>query len=39
VHLDEDAADPRPRQLSRHDAGRGRFVVPPRTALVYVAEQ
>ena len=37
VHLAEDAADPRPRASARHDAARGRFVIPARTALVYVA--
>src|SRR5690606_37705420 len=38
AHLSEQAADPRPRQSARHDPERGRFVVPARTALVYVAE-
>ena len=36
VHLDPAAADKRPVQLARHDAGAGRFEVPARTALVYV---
>ncbi len=36
VHLDDAAADPRPRQDANHDRATGRFTVPPRTALVYV---
>jgi len=38
VHLAEGAADPRPRTSARHDAAPGRFVIPARTALVYVAQ-
>ncbi|UNK56931.1 DUF3372 domain-containing protein [Pseudoxanthomonas daejeonensis] len=38
MHLSADAADTRPREQSRFDAARGRFTVPPRTALVYVLE-
>jgi len=38
VHRSEQAADPRPRESARHDPGRGRFTIPARTALVYVAE-
>ncbi|HET6396556.1 MAG TPA: alpha-1,6-glucosidase domain-containing protein [Pseudoxanthomonas sp.] len=38
VHLDPAAADARPRTQARFDAARGRFTVPPRTALVYVLE-
>lgn len=33
-----DAADDRPRTQARFDPARGRFEVPPRTALVYVLE-
>jgi len=33
-----DAADPRPREQARHDAATGRFLVPARTAVVYVVE-
>ena len=36
VHLAADAADTRPRQQARADAAQGRFVVPPRTAVVFV---
>ena len=38
VHLSADAADTRPREQARFDPARGRFTVPPRTALVYVLE-
>jgi pullulanase/glycogen debranching enzyme len=38
VHLAPEAADPRPREKARFDRARGRFTVPPRTALVYVLE-
>ncbi|MCW5580309.1 MAG: DUF3372 domain-containing protein, partial [Luteimonas sp.] len=38
VHGSERAADRRPRQSARHDAGTGTFAIPPRTALVYVLE-
>ncbi len=38
VHRATGAADRRPVQAARHDAGTGRFVVPARTALVYVVE-
>lgn len=38
VHLSPTAADPRPREQARHDPSRGRFTVPPRTALVYILE-
>jgi len=36
AHLATDAADTRPREQARFDPARGRFTVPPRTALVYV---
>ncbi len=36
VHRAPEAADPRPRESARIDATRGRFTVPPRTALVFV---
>ncbi|MGQ4660546.1 alpha-1,6-glucosidase domain-containing protein [Lysobacter sp. F6437] len=36
VHRTDTAADPRPRDAARYDAARGRFVVPARTAMVYV---
>ena len=36
VHRAADAADARPRQGARYDARRGRFTVPPRTAVVFV---
>ena len=39
VHLAADAADPRPRDLARIDDRRGRFTVPPRTALVFVVPE
>ncbi|MDH7453154.1 DUF3372 domain-containing protein [Luteimonas composti] len=38
VHLSAQAADTRPRESARHDPAQGRFVVPARTALVYVTE-
>ncbi|WP_036139128.1 alpha-1,6-glucosidase domain-containing protein [Aerolutibacter daejeonensis] len=38
VHRTEAAADTRPRQSARYDARRGRFTVPPRTAVVFVVE-
>ena len=38
VHRADDAADARPRQAARYDARRGRFTVPPRTAVVFVIE-
>lgn len=38
VHRAADAADPRPRESAAYDAVSGRFIVPPRTALVYVVE-
>jgi pullulanase/glycogen debranching enzyme len=39
VHLAARAADIRPRQHARVDALQGRFVVPPRTAVVFVRPQ
>ncbi|MBL8329359.1 MAG: pullulanase-type alpha-1,6-glucosidase [Rubrivivax sp.] len=36
VHLSPQAADTRPAQLARFERETGRFVVPARTALVYV---
>ena len=36
VHSEKSAADPRPRDGASYDAATGRFLVPPRTALVYV---
>ena len=36
VHRDAKAADDRPRRQSSYDGASGRFVVPARTALVYV---
>jgi pullulanase len=36
VHLADGAADPRPRELARHDAATGTFVIPARTGMVYV---
>ena len=38
VHRAEGAADLRPRQAARYDADTGRFIVPPRTAVVYVVQ-
>lgn len=38
VHLSDQAADPRPRESATYESERGRFVVPARTALVYVVE-
>ncbi len=38
VHRDAGAADPRPRRDARFERGSGRFVVPARTAVVYVVE-
>lgn len=38
VQASRNAADPRPREAARYDAKTGRFVVPPRTAVVYVVE-
>ena len=38
VHLSAGAADTRPREKARFDPARGRFTVPPRTAVVYVLE-
>ena len=38
VHLSAGAADTRPRGKARFDPARGRFTVPPRTAVVYVLE-
>ncbi|MBB6065233.1 pullulanase-type alpha-1,6-glucosidase [Pseudoxanthomonas broegbernensis] len=38
VHRAPGAADHRPREQARFDSARGRFTVPPRTALVYVLE-
>jgi pullulanase len=38
VHLANGAADPRPREVARHDPAIGTFAIPARTALVYVAE-
>ncbi|MEO6264304.1 MAG: alpha-1,6-glucosidase domain-containing protein [Luteimonas sp.] len=38
VQQNRDAADPRPRDAARYKAGTGRFVVPARTAVVYVVE-
>lgn len=32
------AADARPREQARYDRARGRFTIPPRTALAYVIE-
>ena len=37
-HRHADAADRRPRDAARYDADSGRFVVPARTAVVYVVE-
>lgn len=39
VHLAAKAADTRPRQHAYADSARGRFVVPPRTAVVFVRPQ
>lgn len=36
VHLAAGAADKRPRQQASADAAQGRFVVPPRTAVVFI---
>ncbi|KLJ01084.1 alpha-1,6-glucosidase [Luteimonas sp. FCS-9] len=36
VHRAPQAADPRPRDAARIDAARGRFTVPPRTAMAFV---
>src|SRR5690606_28008147 len=38
VHRANNAADPRPRESAKYDIGDGRFVVPARTAMVYVIE-
>ncbi len=38
VHLAPTAADPRPAQQARWDPGSATLQVPPRTALVYVAD-
>ena len=38
VHRAPGAADTRPREQARFDSRRGRFRVPPRTAIVYVLE-
>ncbi|MCA1713663.1 MAG: DUF3372 domain-containing protein [Gammaproteobacteria bacterium] len=38
VHGSAGAADARPREAARYEADSGRFVVPPRTAVVYVVE-
>jgi pullulanase len=38
VHRDARAADRRPAEQARYDASSGNFVVPPRTAVVYVIE-
>jgi len=38
VHLSPGAADRRPREQAHFDSRRGRFDLPPRTALVYVLE-
>ena len=38
VHRVDGAADKRPVEAARYDAGTGRFVVPARTAVVYVVE-
>ena len=38
VHLSAGAADTHPRGKARFDPARGRFTVPPRTAVVYVLE-
>jgi pullulanase/glycogen debranching enzyme len=39
VHQSAEAADPRPAQAARWDALTGVLTVPPRTALVYVADR
>jgi hypothetical protein len=36
VHLAPGAADPRPAAQARYERDDGRFLVPARTALVYV---
>ena len=36
VHMAKQAADVRPRQLARFDVASGAFVIPARTAVVYV---
>ncbi len=38
VHRAASAADPRPKQQAKWDAGSGQLLVPARTALVYVLE-
>ena len=38
VHRAPGAADTRPREQARFDSRRGRFRVPPRTAIVYVRD-
>lgn len=38
VHMTNGTADPRPRELARHDAANGSFLIPARTAMVYVAD-
>ncbi len=38
VHRATGAADLRPREVARYEAATGRFLVPARTALVYVVE-
>ena len=38
VHLGENAADRRPREAASYEAASGRFVVPGRTAVVYVVQ-
>jgi len=39
VQASTDAADGRPRSVARHDVASGKFVVPGRTALVYVIDK
>jgi pullulanase len=36
IHLTEDAADKRPAALARYERASGEFLIPARTALVYV---
>lgn len=39
IHLGDSAADQRPATLGRYDSASGSFVIPARTALVYVASR
>jgi hypothetical protein len=38
VHRSSSAADRRAAEQVRYDAATGRFVIPPRTAVVFVVE-